>query len=88
MKIKTLAAMTATLFILTGCGTSMVRSDAENEARRMQIEPTLYSVSIEEAKDRAMPIRLPQNYDPSNYKLIRLGVNFYPLDESKLPIHI
>lgn len=74
--------MTATLFILTGCGTSMVRSDAENEARRMQIEPTLYSVSIEEAKDRAMPIRLPQNYDPSNYKLIRLGVNFYPLDEN------
>lgn len=81
MRKTAIAAVMAASMLMAGCATNQfTRSDDENAARAVQIDPKLYHITAAEAADSSGPIHLPQNYDPNNYKLIRLAASFYPLD--------
>ena len=80
MKKFTLTIFAAAVLGLTGCATNLVRTDAENSARAVQIEPDLHTVSRGDAED-ADEVSLPQNYNPDNYRKMVLQVLFYPDDQ-------
>ena len=80
MKKFTLTILAAAVLGLTGCATNLVRTDAENSARAVQIEPDLHTVSRGDAED-ADEVSLPQNYNPDNYRKMVLQVLFYPNDQ-------
>jgi curli biogenesis system outer membrane secretion channel CsgG len=65
--------------ILSCTALAVASTGCVQTAQKIQIEPTLATrtaSSIRDSKDR---IRLPQNYDPSNYKLLKVAASFYPL---------
>jgi curli biogenesis system outer membrane secretion channel CsgG len=52
-------------------------------AQKIQIEPTLSTRTASSVRGSNERIRLPQNYDPSNYKLLKVAVSFYGQDAAK-----
>jgi len=76
-----LVGLTATI-VLAGCGpTNNVRTQEQNQARAVQTKAAVYTQSRDDilARDE---VTLPQNYDPSNYKKLRVATSFYPQDTS------
>jgi curli biogenesis system outer membrane secretion channel CsgG len=67
---------------LVGCSPTLIRSNSENNARSIQTNPDLATISSKDVIKKNGQVTLPQNYDPSNYKKLAVAVSFYPSNSS------